>query len=160
VFISWAKAEELASQYPNTLFYQTEQGSPPAKISDVNWLRGYWQGEVWGGDMEENWSAASAGSMQAAVKFSKNAQVKFYELITLSEYKNSLVLRLKHFSHELQGWEEKDEMMTFNLVKLTQNAAYFDGYTYRLVSPDELHVFVVIDEDGQKVETPFIFHRR
>jgi len=98
--------------------------------------------------------------MQAAVKFSKNAQVKFYELITLSEYKNSLVLRLKHFSHELQGWEEKDEMMTFNLVKLTQNAAYFDGYTYRLVSPDELHVFVVIEEDGQKVETPFIFHRR
>jgi hypothetical protein len=155
----WAQAQEL-NNYANTLSYNAEQGSPAAKLSDVSWLTGYWQGEVWGGVMEEIWSAPLAGSMQASFKFAKDKHVQFYELITLFEQDNSLVLRLKHFSSDLRAWEEKDDFMEFKLVKLGENAVYFDGYTYRLVGPNELHVFVVIDEQGKKSETSFVFQRR
>lgn len=149
-----------ASQFPNTYSYQASEGSPQAKIGDISWLQGYWQGEIWGGQAEEIWSAPLAGSMMASFKFAADEQVNFYEIITLFEQNNSLVLRLKHFSADLKGWEEKDQYMEFKLVKLEKNIAYFDGYTYQLVSPDELHVFVVIDDDGKKQETKFAFKRK
>lgn len=148
-----------ASQFPNTYPYQASEGSPKAKIGDISWLQGYWQGEIWGGQAEEIWSAPLAGSMMASFKFAADETVKFYEIITLFEQDNSLVLRLKHFSADLKGWEEKDQYMEFKLVKLEKNIAYFDGYTYQLVSPDELHVFVVIEDDGKKQETKFTFKR-
>jgi hypothetical protein len=123
-------------------------------------MAGYWQGEIWGGQIEENWSAPLAGSMMASFKFASDEQVKFYELITLFEQAGSLTLRLKHFSAELKGWEEKYSYMEFKLVKLGDNEVYFDGYTYRLVSPNELHVFVVIEDKGSKTETKFVFKRK
>jgi hypothetical protein len=148
------------SQFPNTQTYQASVGSPKAKIADISWLQGYWQGEIWGGQAEEIWSAPLAGSMMASFKFAANEQLKFYEFITLFEQDDSLVLRLKHFSADLKGWEEKDEYMEFKLVKLEKHSAYFDGYTYQLVGPDELHVFVVIEDKGEKQETQFIFRRK
>ena len=146
--------------FANTLNLQPGMHSPKASIADVAWINGYWQGEIWGGQIEEIWSAPLAGSMMASFKFAADQQVKFYELITIFEQEDSLVLRLKHFSGGLQGWEEKDQFVEFKLVKLDDNNAYFEGYTYRLVSPNELHVFVVIEDKGQKAETQFVFHRK
>ena len=147
-------------QFPNTLTLQAHMTSPAATIADVSWMAGYWQGEKWGGQTEEIWSAPLAGSMMASFKFANNQQVKFYELLTLFEQDGSLILRLKHFSADLKGWEEKDQFMEFKLVKLGDNEVFFEGYTYRLVSPNELHVFVVIDDKGKKNETKFVFKRK
>lgn len=154
-FPIWANAD-----MKNTLTFQAEQGSPRAKISDVKWLEGYWKGQIWGGQAEELWSGPSAGSMMASFKFAADNEVNFYEIITLFEQDETLVLRLKHFSAELKGWEDKDQYMEFKLVKLADNSAYFDGYTYRLVSPNELHVFVVMEENGELHETKFVFTRK
>ena len=153
-------ANEQESTFANTMKLQSGMVSPKASIADVAWITGYWQGEMWGGQTEEIWSAPLAGSMMASFKFAADQQVKFYEIITLFELDGSLVLRLKHFSDELKGWEEKDNYMEFKLVKLEDKTAYFEGYTYRLVNPDELHVFVVIDDEGEKTETKFVFKRR
>jgi len=152
-------AQEQTTPFPNTMSLAPGMTSPAASIADVAWISGYWQGEIWGGDIEEIWSQPLAGSMMASFKFAADQQVKFYEIITLFEHQGSLVLRLKHFSAELKAWEEKDDYMEFKLVKLDQHSAYFEGYTYRLVSPDELHVFVVIEDRGQKNETKFVFKR-
>jgi hypothetical protein len=149
-----------ANDFPNTLTYKENVGSPKAKITDISWLQGYWQGEIWDGHAEEIWSNPLAGSMMASFKFATAEAVKFYEIITLFEQDESLVLRLKHFSSALQGWEDKDQYMEFKLVKLTENIAYFDKYTYQLVSPNELHVFVVIEDKGIKQETKFVFRRK
>ena len=145
--------------FANTLSLPPGTTSPTARIADVAWMSGYWQGEMWGGHIEEVWSQPLASSMMASFKFAADQEVKFYEIITLFEHQGSLLLRLKHFSAELKGWEEKDDYMEFKLVKLDKHSAYFEGYTYRLVSPDELHVFVVIDDKGQKNETKFVFKR-
>lgn len=160
LYLSFSHSTAAESQFANTLSYQATVGSPNAKITDVSWLQGYWEGEIWGGRAEEVWSAPLADSMMASFKFAVDEQVNFYEIITLFEQDQSLVLRLKHFSAELKGWEEKDQYMEFKLVKLSKNVAYFDGYTYQLVSPNELHVFVVIEKQGTKQETKFIFKRK
>lgn len=160
ILVSFDGRTETPSNFANTLFYQADKGSPPAKINDIAWLTGYWQGEIWGGQSEEVWSHPLAGSMMASFKYASEDKVKFYELITIVEQDDSLVLRLKHFSGGLKGWEEKDQFMEFKLVKLAENSAYFDGYTYQLVSPDELHAFVVIEDQGKKTETKFVFKRK
>jgi hypothetical protein len=143
-----------------TEYLAEKQSSPAASIEDLKWMSGYWQGEIWGGQFEEIWSHPIAGSMMASFKFTENNQVKFYELMTITEHQGSLLLQLKHFGQDLIGWEEKDQSMDFKLVRLTNNAVYFEGYTYKLISQNEMHVFVVIDNDGEKQETKFVFKRR
>jgi len=98
--------------------------------------------------------------MMASFKFIQDNQVRFYELMAISEHKGSLILRLKHFGRDLIGWEEKDQSMDFKLVRFTKTSAYFEGYTYNLVNQNEMHVYVVIDNDGEKQETKFVFKRR
>lgn len=143
----------------NTEYLAEGAPSPLATIEDVSWISGYWKGEIWGGHFEEVWSYPTAGSMMASFKFVENNQVKFYELMTISEYEGSLILKLKHFGPDLSGWEEKDHSMDFKLVRLTKNAAYFEGYTYEQVGKNEMHVYVVIDNKGKKQETKFVFKR-
>lgn len=140
-------------------YLNQNQISPKASITDVSWIAGNWHGEVWGGVFEEIWSKPSAGSMMASFKFIQEDQVKFYELMTIAEDQGSLVLRLKHFDPQLKGWEEKDQSVDFKLVRLTKDAVYFEGYTYKIITPNELHVFVMIENKGEKKETKFVFKR-
>ncbi|MEP1445654.1 MAG: DUF6265 family protein [Paraglaciecola sp.] len=151
---------ETSELHTNTEYLAAGASSPIASIEEVDWISGYWQGEIWGGQFEEVWSKPVAGSMMASFKFTENDQVKFYELLTISEHQGSLLLQLKHFSEDLKGWEEKDQSMNFKLVRLTDNAAFFEGYTYKLINDNEIHVYVVIENDGKKQETKFVFKRR
>ena len=43
----------------------------------------------------------------------------FFELFTVEEEGDSLVLRIKHFHPGLRGWEEKDASVTFDLTGLS-----------------------------------------
>ncbi|MFT4938780.1 MAG: hypothetical protein ACI88A_001810 [Paraglaciecola sp.] len=146
-------------QSAHTLSYNHTLGSPAATINDVSWISGYWQGQAWGGETEEIWSRPAAGSLMGSFKFAQDGKVKFYELIIIREFNDSLILQLKHFSDELVGWEEKDQTVDFKLVKLGKNIVYFDGYTYEKVSDDEMNTYVVIENNGQAKETKFNFKR-
>ena len=42
----------------------------------------------------------------------------FYEICTIVEENNSLVLKLKHLNRDLTGSEEKDEVRAFPLAPL------------------------------------------
>lgn len=144
----------------NTETLQNGATSPTASIEDVKWIAGSWRGEVWGGQFEEIWSQPMAGSMMGSFKFTNDNQVKFYELMTISQFQDSLILRLKHFGKDLKGWEEKDKSVDFKLVRLSDKSVFFEGYTFRLISQNEMHVYVVIDNDGKKQETQFVFKRQ
>lgn len=71
-----------------------------------------------------------------------------------------MILQLKHFDRDFNGWEEKDQSMDFKLVRLADNIIYFEGYTYKLINQNEMHVHVVIENDGKKQETKLVFKRR
>lgn len=42
------------------------------------------------------------------------------------------------------GWEEKDGMVKFPLIKEEDSAASYGGLMYKLVCPNELHVWVAM----------------
>ena len=103
--------------------------SPTATIADVAFVQGTWSGEALGGFCEEVWSAPAGGAMLGMFRLVVEDEPKFYELLTIREEGPSLVLQLKHFDAKLIGWEEKDDTVSFPLVKVEDQRAYFKEKT-------------------------------
>ncbi len=154
ICISISAQEEI-----HTLELQKDGKSPQAVLSDINWIQGHWKGEALGGQVEEIWSPPLGESMMGSFKLVQNGKVKFYEIITISEFEQTLIMRLKHFDPELKGWEEKDETVDFKLVRLTPDKVFFDGLTFERVSENEINVYVRFESDGEYSEGKFNYHR-
>lgn len=145
--------------FANTLFFDASVEAPDATLDDIAWIQGHWRGEAFGGTAEEIWSPPLGPSMMCVFKHLVNGEVTFYELVTISEEAGSLILRLKHFDPRLVGWEEKGETQDFRLVKVTQDKVYFEGFTFERINPDEINIYVVIEEGEKKTETTFNYYR-
>tara|TARA_B110001450_G_scaffold12812_1_gene12172 strand:- start:910 stop:1419 length:510 start_codon:yes stop_codon:yes gene_type:complete len=146
-------------KFPNLLFLEGNQQSPPADLSAVKWLSGHWRGEAFGGLIEEIWSPAVGGSMMGAFKLIVENKVQFYEIETISEESGTLVFRLKHFHRDLKGWEEKDKAIDFVLVKVMENKVYFNGLTIERISDKEINIYVAIEDNGSTTEEKFTYKR-
>ena len=131
---------------------QTEKKLEP-KLENIAWISGNWKGEAFGGKTEENWSKPSGGSMMATFKLINNGKVAFYEIEIIREIENSLILQLKHFNHDLKGWETKDETVDFPLKEITPNKVIFEGMTFEKVNTNEMNVYVDIQQKNGTVET-------
>lgn len=147
------------SSFKNTLQWNESNGSPKATLENVEWVSGHWTGEAFGGTAEEVWTPPMGNSMMCVFKLVVKGEVQFYEICTISEEDESLVLRLKHFHADLKGWEEKDETQDFKLVKITEDKAYFDGFTFEKVSDDKITIYVRISDHGETEEVAFNYRR-
>ena len=58
----------------------------------------------------------------------------------------------------MTGWEEKNDFVTFKLVKLEGTAAHFSGLTMRR-SGDSLEVFLALRSGGTVREEMFTMRR-
>ena len=142
----------------HTLSLLENHESPNTSIEEVAWIAGHWRGEAFGGITEEIWSPPLGNAMVASFRLIVNDEVSFYEIETITEENESLVLRLKHFHADLKGWEEKDETVDFPLVKVEHDKVYFDGMTFEKVSDSEMNVYVVIeDKEGHAQEMKFSY---
>ncbi len=145
--------------FANTLSLTDSVSSPKASFKDISWIQGHWRGKAFGGITEEVWSPPLGGSMMCMFKLVVNNKVSFYELVTLTEENNTLMLRLKHFHGNLKGWEEKDKTIDFRLVKVTENKVYFDKFTFERVSETEMNIYVVISNKGKEDEIKFTYQK-
>ena len=143
----------------HTLSLDDPSKRPSATLDDVSWMVGSWVGEGLGGQVEEVWAAPSAGSMLGLFKAYKDGKPSFYEFFALVEEEGSLILKLKHFHPNLDGWEAKDDYVSFPLVAVEEGVAYFGGLTYRLVAPDEMHAHVAVSRGDEMGEFSFVYHR-
>lgn len=131
--------------------------SPPAKIEDVAWLEGRWIGEGLGACAEESLSPPVAREIMGKFRqLNADGTVRFYEFYTIAERNGSLLWRIKHFSPDLEGWEEKDKSTEFSLVAIEGKTAYFDGLTYARTGKNTLRAAVAIEGKGT---AEFNFHR-
>lgn len=145
----------------NTMYKDPDSESPPAALEDVAWLAGHWRGEQWGGIIDEVWSSPLGNSMMGMFRLVVDGKVKFYEFVTITEERGTLMLRLKHFHGNLKGWEEKDETIDFPLVTVSPDKVYFDGITLERVSGREMNVYVELEDadTGERNETTFRYER-
>lgn len=144
----------------NTLSLQEGAESPKADLTEIAWMEGHWKGEAFGGITEEIWSPALGGSMMFSFKLVSEGVVQFYELGHIRQIDKTLVFELKHFHGDLKGWEEKDEVQSFKLVKVSGNRLYFDGFTFEKISDREINIYGLIhQEDGRAKEVKFNYKR-
>ena len=142
----------------NTLRLDTDKAAS-APLEHFDFMAGSWKGTGMGGQVEEIWTKASAGSLMGAFKLLDEDGTSFYEFIHILETDQGVVLQLKHFNPDLTGWEEKEDYVSFPLVKVEKNAAYFRGLTYRVPEPDRLEVYLALRRGGETEEVSFTFDR-
>lgn len=157
LFVGVASGQEKQVEPPT----DAKVTAPAATIDDVKWIAGHWQGSAMGGQFEETWNPPFAGSIMGMFKFAKNDQVEFYELLTIIEHEDSLLLRLKHFDKDLNGWEEKDKSIEFPLLSLTETEAAFDGLVFKKIDPSTMHIVVTISQkEGKPQKIKFVCQRQ
>jgi len=131
-----------------------------ATMSDMAWLAGHWVGPALGGEAEEIWSPPKGGSMMGMYRLVRDGEVVFYELQTLVEEGDTLVLRLKHFNPDLTGWEEKQKTVDFRLVGIGDGIVQFEGMSFHREGDARLTVYLAIEgKDGTLHEEAFRYSR-
>ncbi|MCX7551499.1 DUF6265 family protein [Xanthomarina sp. F2636L] len=143
-----------------TIKFLENSTSPKANLDEVSWIQGYWLGEAFGGITEEFWSPPLGDSMMFSFKLVVDNKVVFYEIGGIRQVGETLLLQLKHFGNDFKGWEEKDETIDFKLVKIEKNKIYFDQFTFEKISENEMNLYVVISDQGQKEEVKFNYIRQ
>lgn len=141
-----------------------EPSRPAATLADLRWLEGHWVGTGIGGHPAgETFSYAGDGQMVGHFwQLDESGGIRFYELITITPDGDSLVMRLKHFNHDLEGWEEKpaDTAVVFPLRERSESQWRFGAATFTLDGPDRLTVSVAINRrDGTKGSFDFQYER-
>lgn len=108
-----------------------EEGRPAGKASleQMSWLAGYWAGPGLGGHCDEVWLPAVDNSMSGAFRYVKEGSIVFTEYLVIEEIEETLALKVKHFNRDLTAWEEKDDWVSFRLIKVEGQTAYFHGLT-------------------------------
>jgi hypothetical protein len=136
--------------------------APRAAVEDMAWLAGSWTGEALGGTVDEIWSLPRAGAMMGMFRLVQDGKTVFYELMTILEEDESLVLRLKHFDGgDLAAWEEKRKTVDFPLVAVVDGAFHFDGITFHPKGDDEVDVYLAMHgKEGAVREVTFSYTRQ
>ena len=151
----------LPGSTPNTIRLADGTPRPAARIADLSWLVGRWTGEGLGGQIDEVWSEAAGGSMVGYFRLVRAGKPVFYEILTIIENEGSLEMRLKHVNADMTGWEEKNDFVTFKLVKHDASGAYFNGLTFKRVGPDVMEGYLALRNrtDGTVREEKFVYRR-
>ena len=149
----------LWGQFDNTAQLKPGAASPPASLEAISWLQGAWIGEGLGGYCDEVWTTPKAGSMLGTFRLINDDGLLFSEFMEIKEDSGSILLRLKHFGRDFIGWESKDKFVEFKLVKVSEDAVYFDGLTYKRVGENTMEVYVVIDSKQGSSEEKFSYQR-
>lgn len=144
----------------NTLSLNAGENSPKATLSEITWMEGHWKGEAFGGITEEIWSPPLGGSMMFSFKLVVDGAVNFYELGHIRELDGTLVFELKHFGGDLKGWEEREEVQRFKLIKVVGNRLYFEGFTFEKVTTDEINIYARIHQNGTEEEVVFNYKKQ
>lgn len=136
-------------------------GAPPrARIADLAWIAGTWEGEGISGPAREVYSAPLGGQIAGHFTQTRNGAVTFHEFITIAERDGSIEYRIKHFNSDHTGWEERNQVQRFRLVAVESDAWYFDGLTLRRDGDNGLISAVrVTNPDGTSRELVFRYRR-
>ncbi|MEQ8926868.1 MAG: DUF6265 family protein [Fulvivirga sp.] len=128
------------------------QSTDEFDINKLDWLVGSWEGEGLGGLNYESWSTPEEGVMMGMFRHSRNGKVIFYEFCRISD----VGLQLKHFNPDLTGWEQKEEMVTFPFLSMSEDEIVFDGLVMELINQNELKIVVQLEQG----ETTFNYKRK
>ncbi|MFP4003055.1 MAG: DUF6265 family protein [Alphaproteobacteria bacterium] len=116
-----------------------------AKLKDLGWLAGHWaaSGE---GHVEEIWSEPRAGVMTGMFRLVMEGKPAVLEYVVISEEKDGVFLRFKHFRPDFSTWEGDNPPITMKLTEAKEGRAIFKNVMEAENQPP--YVSYLLGEDG------------
>jgi hypothetical protein len=153
----------------NTMAKYSAEAMQGASVEALGWMAGRWRG-TYGPNMEpieEHWTAPEGGMLLAMFRWVRDGKVWLTELVSIEEEPDAVVLRIKHFSPGMQGWEEKGESVTFHLVELGEGRAVFVKrggekplwMTYHQPDPNTLIAYFEREDADRDPDSDFVYKR-
>lgn len=138
-----------------------------AHLRELGWLAGTWSGKLGEGRMDEVWTEPDQASMTGVFRAYKGTKAHFYEFMTIERSGNELILRLRHFSGNLDAQEDKTGALKFVSTAIGAHRAVFENkatnppekLTYTRVG-NRLVVRLDAVHGGKPESTTFFFQRR
>lgn len=150
-----------AGTSPPQVRLATDDMTPvPARLADLAWIVGAWEGPL--GDTKQEHIAypAIAGQIPGFVRaWTADNAITFYEINAFAEVDGSVEFRVKHFTSDLAGWEPQAEFVRHRLVARTGDTWFFDGITFERTGPNRHTVFYRIPS-GEKAGEIITVHQR
>ena len=132
-------------------------GKPDAKeqhsVDDLAWIAGNWEGDIFGGPIQEMWTAPKGGSMAGVSRMGASAKRATYEALLIETIDGVPTMFLRHFSSQLAGREGK-EAMKYPLQSLDKNTAVFKTADTKLTFQE-----IVYSRDGDVLSVKLIGKR-
>lgn len=72
------------------------------RVANLDWLTGTWRGPVGEGQIEEQWSATTPGSIAALVRIFDASGTNMLELVSISDEPAGLTLRIQQWSAQFE----------------------------------------------------------
>ena len=95
-----------------------------AKVSDLAWMSGHYEGSTGNGTLEENWAKPVGGSIASLVRSTDGEKTTMIELIVVEEEEGSLVLRLQQWNPGFAPRTEGPQVM--KLIEISDNKVVFE----------------------------------
>lgn len=126
------------------------------EIYPYAWLAGSWVGDGFGGRSEEIWSQPSPdGKMMGVYRhMDSTGTLTFYEFMVL----DTSGLKLKHFTPDLVGWENKENFVAFEAIGFNSDKIILNGLIFERKTNDEIEIRLRLRR-GEKIETE-VFHMK
>ena len=148
-------------QTEHTLKGSSDGKAAKAELSEFEFLQGAWAGTGLGAECDEMWSAVTGDCMLGTFRMVRNDKLVFTEFCMLQkEADGGVFLRLKHFDPGFEGWEKKDEFVSFPLVKVENKKAFFGGLTYALQKDGSLKIWVALKQKDGSIQEGFLHLKR
>lgn len=132
----------------------------PASIDDVRWLEGYWMGKMPEGPVEQYFLPPAASQMPSFVRSLNDKGIIFYEIATFVERGGTIFIRLRHFTPDLVGWEDRSGAIERPLLAIEGGNLFFDRASFIRTGEDTYTVYFLNMEDGKERDTLTIPFRR
>jgi hypothetical protein len=137
-------AHAVEKQTEHTVRLAEGEAPEEAGVEVMAWLAGRWTGDGLGGRTEETWSPPDAGAMIGTFRLIREDKPVFYEFMMLTVTERGLAMRLKHFNHDMTGWEEPKKFVEFRYVRTAGKLVQFEGLTFRRDGDDRLTIFLAL----------------
>lgn len=122
-------------------------------VDDLGWIAGNWEGEIFGGPIQEMWTAPKGGSMAGVSRMGATAKRATYEALLIETIDGKPTMFLRHFSSQLTGREGKDAMK-YPLESLDKQTAVFKTADTKLTFQE-----IVYSRDGDVLTVKLIGKR-
>ncbi len=116
-------------------------------VEDLAWMSGRWQGQIFGGPIDEHWQAPSSGVMMGMSRLGADRERCMYEFMLIEEHDGAPTMFLRHFRQHLSTRET--EPMAYRLVELSGKKAIFE-------SADKSHSFTRITYELEKKKSMLV----